>query len=92
MTADDKTPTGGAAQGAGTSGQPDNQGEGNREAARHYNESQQEFVKAGKVEQAAENAKGQDPAEAAAAEQAGKARAKGFDPEENPDQHKSGKA
>jgi len=61
-----------------------NQGEGNREAARRYNEDQQRFVESGKVEKAAEDAKGQDPAEAAAAEKAGKDHAKGFDPQEEP--------
>ena len=41
-----------------TGGKPgDNQGEGNREAARHYNEAQQEFAESGKVEKAAQEAK-----------------------------------
>ena len=69
-----------------------NQGEGNRDAARRYNEDQQKFVESGKVEKAAENAKGQDPAEAAAAEKAGKDHAKGFDPEEDPNYRKPGAA
>jgi hypothetical protein len=34
----------------------DNQGEGNRTAAREYNKAQQEFAKSGKVEQAARSA------------------------------------
>ena len=69
-----------------------NQGEGNREAARRYNQDQHQFVESGKVEKAAEDAKGQDPAEAAAAEKAGKERAKGFDPQEDPDYRKPGTA
>ena len=68
-----------------------NQGEGDREAARRYNEDQRQFVQSGKVDAAAEQAKGQDPAEAAAAEKAGKARAKEFDPEEARDYRKPGK-
>jgi hypothetical protein len=68
-----------------------NQGEGDREAARRYNEDQRQFVQSGKVDAAAEQAKGQDPAEAAAAEQAGKARAKEFDPEEARDYRKPDK-
>lgn len=71
--------------------QDQNQGEGNREAARRYNEDQREFVQSGKVDAAAEQAKGQDPAEAEAAEKAGKARAKGFDPEELRDSKQPGK-
>ena len=74
MSAEDKTPD-----------QGKNQGEGDREAARRYNEGQREFVKSGKVKQAAEQAKEQDPAEAEAAEKAGKARAKEFDPAETRD-------
>ncbi len=71
--------------------QDKNQGEGDREAARRYNEDQREFVQSGKVGAAAEQAKGQDPAEAKAAEEAGKARAKGFDPEELRDSKQPGK-
>ena len=62
-----------------------NQGEGDREAARRYNQDQREFVQSGKVDAAAEQANGQDPAEADAAEKAGKARAKEFDPAESSD-------
>ncbi len=36
---------------------PDNQGEGNREAARHYNDAQEKFARSGKVEEAARDAK-----------------------------------
>jgi hypothetical protein len=76
---------------AKTPSQGKNQGEGDRDAARRYNEDQREFVKSGKVGTAAEQAKEQDPSEAAAAEQAGKARAKEFDPEEARDYRKPGK-
>ena len=34
-----------------------NQGEGNREAAKEYNERQKEFIKSGKVKEAAQKAK-----------------------------------
>lgn len=37
-------------------GKPRNEGEGNRTAARHYNEGAQEFVKAGRVDNAAKEA------------------------------------
>ena len=57
-----------------------NQGEGNRDAARHYNEATEKFVKSGKVDEAARKAK-EDPA----AEQKGRARAKEFDPSEDRD-------
>lgn len=62
-----------------------NQGEGDREAARRYNEDQQQFVQSGKVDEAARKAAGQDPDEAGKAEQAGRDRAKEFDPEETRD-------
>lgn len=55
-----------------------NQGEGDREAARHYDEKTREFVESGKVEEAARNAE-PDPE----AERKGKERAKEFDPEEH---------
>lgn len=80
MSANEKAPAGGK-----------NQGEGDREAARRYNQDQREFVESGKVEEAAEQAKGQDPAEAEAAEKAGKDRAKEFDPEETRDYRKPDK-
>jgi hypothetical protein len=76
---------------AKTSTQGKNQGEGDREAARRYNEDQRQFVESGKVGAAAEQAKGQDPAEAQAAEQAGKAKAKEFDPAESRDYRKPDK-
>ncbi len=56
------------------------QGEGDREAAREYNESTRQFVESGKVEDAAERAGDQDPAEAERAERAGIDRAKEKDP------------
>ncbi|HEY6133900.1 MAG TPA: hypothetical protein VIW70_07985 [Rubrivivax sp.] len=62
---------------------PDNQGEGNTEAARRYNEDQKRFVKSGGVRQAAEDAAPRDAAEAEElqrAEEEGLARAKGEDP------------
>ena len=71
MSAKDKVPVKGG-----------NQGEGDRESARRYNEDVRAFVESGKVKEAAEQAKGQDPAEAEAAEKAGKERAKEFDPAE----------
>lgn len=63
-----------------------NQGEGNRDAARHYNEQTEKFVKSGKVEDAARKAK-----EDLAAEQKGRERAKEFDPSEDRDYTKPDK-
>ncbi|HSO43125.1 MAG: hypothetical protein ACXW25_01515 [Rhodospirillales bacterium] len=61
-----------------------NQGEGNREAAKAYNEETQRFVKAGKVEKSAADAKaaveGEEKAELEEAEKIGRAHAKEFDP------------
>ena len=65
-----------------------NQGEGDREAARRYNQDQQQFVQSGKVDEAARKAAGQNPDEAREAEQAGRDRAKEFDPEESRDYSK----
>jgi len=59
------------------------QGEGNYEAAEEYGEAQRKFVKSGKVEAAARNAKPKSPAEAKdmeRAEEAGRSHAKGEDP------------
>ena len=53
-----------------------NQGEGDREAARHYDEKTREFVESGKVDEAARDAE-PDPE----AEEKGRERAKEFDPE-----------
>jgi hypothetical protein len=61
-----------------------NQGEGNREAARAYNEETKKFVEAGKVDESAAEAKkaveGEERAELEEAEKVGKERAKEFDP------------
>jgi hypothetical protein len=54
-----------------------NQGEGDKESAGRYNKEQQEFVKSGRVEEAAQEAK-----EDLDAERKGRERAKEFDPEE----------
>ena len=47
----------------GPSGWPDMQGEGNRDAAREYNESQREFVESGQVNEAARDAEPQSDEE-----------------------------
>lgn len=66
--------------------QPDaqaNEGEGNRTAARRYNDATQDFAQSGRVQEQARKATqmtDQEQREAQAAEQAGKARAKGEDP------------
>lgn len=60
--------------------QKDIQGEGDKESARHYDEATREFVESGKVEEAVEQAKGQDPQEADKAEREGRERAKEQDP------------
>jgi len=70
-----------------------NQGEGNREAARRYNEAQRKFVESGKVEKSAEEAKravqGKERAELRNAEEKGRSRAREIDPREmNPEQIK----
>ncbi len=57
-----------------------NQGEGDRESAKRYNEDTQAFVKSGKVEDAARKAGEGDKQEMERAEKAGKDRAKEFDP------------
>lgn len=56
-------------------------GEGDREADRHYREKTRDFVESGKVDEAAEKARDQDPEEAEKAEKAGRRRAKEVDPE-----------
>lgn len=58
-----------------------NQGEGDRESARQYNEETREFVESGKVDEAAERARDQDPDEADEAEKAGLEKAKEKDPQ-----------
>lgn len=57
-----------------------NQGEGDKESAAKYNKEQQEFVKSGRVDDAARKAT-EDPD----AERKGRERAKEFDPEEERD-------
>jgi len=64
------------------------QGEGNKEAAREYNQATREFVESGKVEEAAEQSGDQDPVEGQRAEQAGRERAKEKDPEVHRDYQK----
>ena len=68
------------------SSQEKNQGEGNREAARAYNQDQQRFVKAGKVDEAARDAEratqGHEKDELRRAEQKGKSHAAEHDPQE----------
>ena len=71
-----------------------NQGEGDREAARHYNEKIQEFVKSGQVEEAAQKAANmseQERKEAEQAEEIGKTHARELDPEEQRDYSKPAK-
>jgi len=67
------------------------QGEGDKEAARDFNEATREFVESGKVNEAAEKAGDQDPAEAERAEQAGLERAKEKDPAVHRDYDKPAK-
>ena len=69
-----------------------NQGEGNREAAKRYNEAQQAFVKQGHIAEQAKKARDEverDPAGYAAAERAGKARAAEDDPQVHRDYRKA---
>jgi hypothetical protein len=56
------------------------QGEGDRESAKRYNEDTKEFVKSGKVDEAARKAGEGDKEEMEHAEKVGKDRAKEFDP------------
>lgn len=57
------------------------QGEGDREADRHYRDKTREFVESGRVDEAAKEAGKQNPEEARKAEEAGRQRAKEEDPE-----------
>lgn len=62
---------------------PTNQGEGDRKAARRFNADQKDFVDAGRVPEAAEQAAPRDAEEKSALERAekkGQSRAKGEDP------------
>ena len=67
-----------------------NEGEGNRTAARQYNEATRDFVESGKVDEQAEAARraveGRERAELEHAEAVGRARAK----EEDPSVHRDG--
>src|SRR6056297_2124898 len=66
----------------------ENQGEGAREADRHYRERTRKFVESGRVDEAAAKAGEQDPEEAKQAEERGKQRAKEVDPEVHRDYSK----
>ena len=60
-----------------------NQGEGDRESARRFNEDEQKFVQSGRVTEAARNAAPRDASEQQQmqqAEEAGKSHAKDEDP------------
>lgn len=59
---------------------PRNQGEGDRESAKRYNENTQKFVKSGRVDEAARKAGQGDKQEMERAEQIGRDRAKELDP------------
>ncbi|MCE9649828.1 MAG: hypothetical protein K8R18_09425 [Parvibaculum sp.] len=69
-----------------------NEGEGNRTAAKEYNKGVQDFVKSGRVDEAAKSAEraveGSEHDELEAAERKGKSHAKEFDPEEERDYSK----
>jgi hypothetical protein len=58
-----------------------NEGEGNRTAARQYNKDQQEFIKSGKVEEAAKEARkaveGDESGKLRRAEREGRSKARG---------------
>lgn len=62
----------------------DNQGEGNRTAAREYNKAQQEFAKSGKVDEAARSAEraldGEEAKKLKQAEEIGRRHSHGEDP------------
>lgn len=65
-----------------------NQGEGDREADRHYRERTKDFIESGRVDEAAERAREQDPEEGREAEEQGRRRAKEVDPEVHRDYDK----
>lgn len=69
----------------------ENQGEGDRKSAERYNKATQEFVKSGKVDEAAKKAADQDPKEAERAEKAGREHLKEEDPEVHRDYRKGQK-
>ena len=58
-----------------------NQGEGDRESARKYNEATREFVESGKLKEKQGEAAGQDATEAEVTERIGRERAREEDPE-----------
>jgi hypothetical protein len=64
--------------------EPGNEGEGNKTAARHYNESQERFAHSGSVDKKAKEAEqaldGPEGKELQHAEEVGKEHAKGEDP------------
>jgi hypothetical protein len=66
------------------------QGEGNKEAAKNYNEAQEKFVKSGRVEQAAEEAEPKSKEEAEELERA-EAEGRRHAKEEDPAVHRDGK-
>ncbi len=71
-----------------------NQGEGDREAAKRYNERTRRFVESGRVDKAARAARemtAEEREEAERAERAGKRRAKELDPEDKRDYSKARK-
>ncbi|HEY0526207.1 MAG TPA: hypothetical protein VGD08_22630 [Stellaceae bacterium] len=69
----------------GAAGGQQNEGEGNRTAARQYNKDQQNFVQSGKVDEKAKEARdaldGAEGKDLADAEAAGKGHAHGEDPQ-----------
>jgi len=72
------------------SANPENQGEGNREAAEAYNDAQQAFVRDGKVEEKAaerRNMSAQERREAEQAEREGESHAREKDPSVVRDYH-----
>lgn len=69
---------------------PENQGEGNRDAAAAYNEAQQDFVRDGKVEEKAAERRAmseQERSEVEQAEREGESRAREKDPNVVRDYH-----
>ena len=69
---------------AGSASDQKNEGEGNRTAARRYNEATRDFVESGRVEESGERAKsaieGDEKAELERAEKAGKHKIREEDP------------
>lgn len=70
------------------SGDKQVQGEGDRKAARRYNEASKKFAESGKVKEAAEKAGTQSEKTSREAEKAGKSRARELDPEVHRDYSK----